>query len=91
MPADLPPGFVGVGPGVFEGPRSKVGPGVYRGLVRVQTGPVDPDDDHDCDAMGCGSAVDHVLSRTIIPGMTGGPYTADEYLQRNANQDQRTP
>jgi hypothetical protein len=79
----LPPGFVEVAPGVFQGPRSKVGPGVYRGLVQVRTdcaGEV-PGDDHDCDMMGC-SSVEHVLSREDLAGFNGGPYTADEYEAR---------
>lgn len=91
-PRPLPPGFIEVAPNVFEGPLAKVGPGVYRGLVRIVTGDAvagdgEPDESHSCDDMGCSSVGDHVLSRTVLPGTTGGPYATEVYVARKPPQE----
>lgn len=75
----LPPGFVEVEPGVFEGPSHKVGPDAFVGVCRVVLGA--PDDEHSCDAMGCGSLDEHVVSREVRPWRSR-PSTAEEYIAR---------
>jgi hypothetical protein len=70
MGRPLPPGFVEVEPGLCLGPLRRVGPDAFLGLVEVALGA--PGEDHDCDAMGCGSAGEHVVSRVerFWPGST---------------------
>lgn len=67
MSRRLPPGFREVSPGVFEGPLSKVGPGVYQGLTRIYIGIPEHDRRgyHSCDERGCGS-LDHVIDREEV-------------------------
>jgi len=65
MEPRLPPGFREVAPNVYEGPLGKLGPGHYRGRVRVTTGLVAREDEsHSCDAMGC--RWDHVVAREVV-------------------------
>jgi len=84
----LPPGFRETGTVVegkrvvgtlFEGPARKVGPDAFMGLVRVVLGTPGPDADHDCDALGCGSLGEHVLSREELPSPWITPHTAEDY------------
>lgn len=77
----LPPGFTEAGPHIFLGPRARVGPDAYEGLVRVTTGsPAPGDESHDCDALGCTSAGEHVVSRVRLADLWGYPRPSADYV-----------